>query len=147
MQSTGQPYGAIGNGAIGCRGGRIAFVGPDADASGHDATEVIDCGGRWITPGLIDCHTHLVYGGDRAAEFELRLEGASYEQIARAGGGILSTVTATRNADEDALGRGHPCRAWTRCWPKASRPSRSSPATGWKPPPRSASFAPRAARL
>ena len=105
MESTGQPYGAIGNGAVGCRGGRIAFVGPDADASGHDAAEVIDCEGRWITPGLIDCHTHLVYGGDRAAEFELRLEGASYEKIARAGGGILSTVTATRNADEEALVR------------------------------------------
>jgi imidazolonepropionase len=105
MDASGQPYGAIENGAIGCTGGRIAFVGQDAEAQGHDATETIDCAGRWITPGLIDCHTHLVYGGDRAAEFEMRLEGASYEQIARAGGGILSTVTATRNADEDALVR------------------------------------------
>jgi imidazolonepropionase len=105
MDASGQPYGAIEKGAIGCTGGRIAFVGPDAEARSHYAAETIDCAGRWITPGLIDCHTHLVYGGDRAAEFEMRLEGASYEEIARAGGGILSTVTATRNADEDALVR------------------------------------------
>ncbi|WP_051512008.1 imidazolonepropionase [Skermanella stibiiresistens] len=104
MEVTGTPYGALGSGsAIGCRDGRIAFVGTGEQARGHDAAETIDCAGRWITPGLIDCHTHLVYGGDRAAEFEMRLEGASYEEIARAGGGILSTVTATRHADEDAL--------------------------------------------
>ena len=105
MEPAGEPYGAIANGAVGCRGGRIAYLGDSVEASGHDAAEVIDCQGRWITPGLIDCHTHLVYAGDRAAEFELRLEGASYEKIARAGGGILSTVTATRNAGEDALVR------------------------------------------
>jgi imidazolonepropionase len=104
-QPSGQPYGAIGNGAVGCRGGRIAFVGSNADTQHHEAAETIDCAGRWVTPGLIDCHTHLVYGGDRAAEFEMRLQGASYEEIARAGGGILSTVKATREADEEALVR------------------------------------------
>src|SRR3954466_8023598 len=103
MDASGQPYGAIGNGAVGCRGGRIAFVGPDADAQHYDAAETIDRENRWITPGLIDCHTHLIYGGDRAAEFEMRLQGASYEEIARAGGGILSTVRATRARGEEAL--------------------------------------------
>jgi imidazolonepropionase len=71
--------------------------------AGSDAPEVVKLDGRWITPGLIDCHTHLVYGGDRAHEFELRLKGASYEEIARAGGGIVSTVKATRAANEDQL--------------------------------------------
>lgn len=103
MEASGQPYGALENGAVGCRDGRIAFVGPSDGAAVHQADEIVDCAGRWITPGLIDCHTHLVYGGDRAAEFEMRLQGASYEEIARAGGGILSTVAATRQADEDAL--------------------------------------------
>ena len=93
-----EPYGAIDNGVIAARDGRIVFAGRQADAPRFDTSETIDCGGRWITPGLIDCHTHLVYGGDRAHEFELRLQGASYEEIARAGGGILSTVTATRAA-------------------------------------------------
>jgi imidazolonepropionase len=82
------------------QGGRIIYVGT---AAPFDAAEVVDCAGRWITPGLIDCHTHLVYGGDRAAEFEMRLNGASYEEIARAGGGIMSTVNATRAASETAL--------------------------------------------
>ena len=67
------------------------------------APEVVDCEGRWITPGLVDCHTHIVYGGNRAHEFELRLAGASYEEIARAGGGIVSTMQATRAASEDEL--------------------------------------------
>ncbi len=98
-----EPYGAIDNGVIAARDGRIVFAGRQADAPRFDTSETIDCGGRWITPGLIDCHTHLVYGGDRAHEFELRLQGASYEEIARAGGGILSTVTATRAASEAAL--------------------------------------------
>ena len=78
--------------------GRAANDLPQADAR-----ETIDVEGRWITPGLIDCHTHLVYGGNRAHEFELRLAGATYEEIARAGGGIVSTVKATRAATEDEL--------------------------------------------
>ena len=97
------PYGMIENGAIAAEGGRIVFAGPRAGMPAVSPRETIDCEGRWITPGLIDCHTHLVHGGDRAAEFELRLKGATYEEIARAGGGILSTVTATRAADEDSL--------------------------------------------
>lgn len=80
--------------------GRITYAGP---APNPGADQVIDCEGRWITPALIDCHTHLVYGGNRAREFEMRLAGASYEEIARAGGGIASSVAATRAADEGAL--------------------------------------------
>lgn len=99
----GMPYGAIEDGVIAARDGRIVYAGPRHGVPPFEATETIDCEGRWITPGLIDCHTHLVHGGDRAHEFELRLQGASYEEIARAGGGILSTVTATRSASEDAL--------------------------------------------
>jgi imidazolonepropionase len=89
--------------------GRIAWIGPRAEAPrfesarGDGAPPVHDARGGWLTPGLVDCHTHLVYAGDRAHEFELRLEGASYEDIARAGGGIASTVAATRAAGEDAL--------------------------------------------
>jgi imidazolonepropionase len=101
--SVAAPYGAVDDGVVAARGGRILYAGPRSEAPAFAAAETIDCGGRWITPGLIDCHTHLVYGGDRAHEFELRLQGASYEEIARAGGGILSTVTATRAASEDAL--------------------------------------------
>jgi imidazolonepropionase len=94
--------GIIENGAIATRGGRIARIGAAADLRGLEA-EHIDLGGRWVTPGLIDCHTHLVYAGNRAHEFELRLAGAGYEEIARAGGGILSTVKATRAATEAEL--------------------------------------------
>jgi imidazolonepropionase len=91
-------------GAVAAKDGRIAFVGPEAELpTGWDAAKTVKLGGRWITPGLIDCHTHIVYGGDRAHEFELRLKGASYEEIARAGGGIVSTVKATRAASEDDL--------------------------------------------
>lgn len=97
------PYGAIDDGVIACRDGRILYAGPRQQAPAFAASETLACDGRWITPGLIDCHTHLVYGGDRAHEFELRLQGASYEEIARAGGGILSTVTATRAASAEAL--------------------------------------------
>ncbi|MET0526885.1 MAG: imidazolonepropionase [Microvirga sp.] len=96
--------GVVENGAVAAVDGRIAFVGSMNDLpSDWDARERIDCESRWITPGLIDCHTHLVFGGDRAHEFELRLNGASYEEIARAGGGIVSTVKATRAASEDEL--------------------------------------------
>jgi imidazolonepropionase len=97
--------GIVESGAIAAREGRIAFVGPEDDlpSAARAAERVVDCEGRWITPALIDCHTHLVYGGDRAHEFELRLAGATYEQIAREGGGILSTVRATRAATEDEL--------------------------------------------
>jgi imidazolonepropionase len=96
--------GIIEQGAVAAKNGRIAFAGAMSDLpSGCDAKSRIDCESRWITPGLIDCHTHLVFGGDRSHEFELRLQGASYEEIARAGGGIASTVKATRAASEDDL--------------------------------------------
>ncbi|WP_422058749.1 imidazolonepropionase [Sphingomonas sp.] len=98
---TGDGLGVVEHGAVAATGDSISYVGPDANAP--DAAEIIDCDGRWITPGLIDCHTHLVHAGNRAKEFEARLNGATYEEIARAGGGILSTVTATRAASEDAL--------------------------------------------
>ncbi|MEO1193750.1 MAG: imidazolonepropionase [Pseudomonadota bacterium] len=100
------PYGALESGAVAVKDGKIAWVGAMADlpkAPTDLCSKALDCDGRWITPGLIDCHTHLVYGGDRAAEFELRLQGASYEEIAKAGGGIVSTVSATRAASEDEL--------------------------------------------
>jgi imidazolonepropionase len=96
--------GTIEAGAVASLNGRIAFAGAMADLpTSWDAVERYTLDGRWITPGLIDCHTHLVYGGDRAHEFELRLAGTSYEEIARQGGGILSTVRATRAASEDEL--------------------------------------------
>jgi imidazolonepropionase len=94
--------GVIEKGLIATSGGLIRFAGHQDDAD-CDAPEIIDCEGRWITPGLVDCHTHLVYGGNRADEFERRLEGASYAEIARAGGGILSTMRATRAASEAEL--------------------------------------------
>ncbi|MGP0089111.1 MAG: imidazolonepropionase [Xanthobacteraceae bacterium] len=96
--------GVIEDGAIASRDGRIAYVGPRAELpTGYAAAERIGLDGRWITPGLIDCHTHLVHAGNRSHEFELRLKGATYEEIARAGGGIASTVKATRSASEDDL--------------------------------------------
>ncbi len=102
--AAGRPgLGTIEKGLIASAEGRIVFAGTQADAPGFEARERIDCEGRWITPGLVDCHTHLVYAGDRAREFEMRLEGASYEELTRAGGGILSTVRATRAAGEEEL--------------------------------------------
>jgi len=106
MTAGGAAYGAIDDGAIAAAGGRIAWVGARRDLPGRPeqlARHVHDLRGSWLTPGLIDCHTHLVHGGDRAREFELRLQGASYEEIARAGGGIRSTVALTRVASEDDL--------------------------------------------
>jgi len=99
--------GIIETGAIAARDGRIVFAGPQDElpSPSRNAARVVDCEGRWITPALIDCHTHLVYGGDRAHEFERRQAGATYEEIAREGGGILSTVCATRAACEDELMR------------------------------------------
>ncbi|MGH6959117.1 MAG: imidazolonepropionase, partial [Dongiaceae bacterium] len=100
------PYGAIEGAAIAVKDGRVAWIGLLADLPGEPARaarQLHNLGGRWVTPGLIDCHTHLVHGGDRAHEFELRLGGATYEEIARAGGGIRSTVAATRTASEEAL--------------------------------------------
>jgi imidazolonepropionase len=96
-------YGALEPAALAARDGRIAWIGPLAGAPNFEAAETTDLGGRWVTPGLIDCHTHLVYAGDRAGEFEQRLMGASYREIAEAGGGIVSTVRATREASEDEL--------------------------------------------
>ena len=106
MRAGGAPYGAIRDGAIGITAGRIEWVGPRDDLSATPeslATEVLDAERAWVTPGLVDCHTHLVYGGNRAAEFEMRLNGASYEEIARAGGGIVSTVLTTRDASDNEL--------------------------------------------
>ena len=102
--AAGQPgLGIVDKGLIASKDGRIVYAGAEADAPAFDAAETVACYGRWITPGLIDCHTHLVYAGERAREFELRLAGASYEEIARAGGGIVSTMRSTRSESEDQL--------------------------------------------
>ena len=103
LAATRAGLGVVDKGLIAAKDGRIVYAGPAKDAPALDASDRIGCEGRWITPGLIDCHTHLVYAGDRAHEFELRLAGASYEEVARAGGGIVSTVRETRVASEDAL--------------------------------------------
>jgi imidazolonepropionase len=100
---VGPDLGAVDDGVVAAADGRIIYAGAATEAPAFEARETYDCDGRWITPGLIDCHTHLVHGGDRAHEFELRLQGASYEEIAAAGGGIAFTVRATRTASEDAL--------------------------------------------
>ncbi len=98
------PYGLIRDAAVAIEDGRIAWVGARRDLPpGYREAEPQSLGSRLVTPGLIDCHTHLVFGGDRAREFEMRLQGASYEQVARAGGGIVSTVRATRQASQDDL--------------------------------------------
>lgn len=97
-------YGLVEDGALVIEGESITWVGQMCDIStDHLALPRHDCGGRLLTPGLVDCHSHIVFGGHRAAEFEMRLNGATYEEVARAGGGILSTVTATRNASEAEL--------------------------------------------
>jgi imidazolonepropionase len=103
MAEGGAAYGAIEDGALLVRDGRIVWAGARADLPVHEAAETDRLDGRWVTPGLVDCHTHLVFGGDRSGEFEQRLGGATYEEIARAGGGIVSSVAATRAASEDQL--------------------------------------------
>ena len=97
-------YGALRDGAIAVKDGRIAWLGAAADAQAHGSAAIVhDGGGCWLTPGLIDCHTHIVHAGNRSDEFEARLNGATYEDIARAGGGIMSTVRATRAASDQEL--------------------------------------------
>ncbi|TLP68744.1 imidazolonepropionase [Parasedimentitalea maritima] len=104
MVPEAEPYGMIPAGAVVIAGGKIQWVGVAADLPETYASWTVqDMGGRLVTPGLIDCHTHVVFGGDRAQEFEMRLNGASYEEVARAGGGIVSTVSATRSATLDDL--------------------------------------------
>ncbi|EJL52622.1 imidazolonepropionase [Rhizobium sp. CF122] len=97
--------GIVDKGAIVTEGGRISFVGPEADlpVSAIERAQITDLESRWVTPGLVDCHTHIVYGGNRAREFEMRLEGATYEEIARAGGGIVSSVKATNALSVEGL--------------------------------------------
>jgi imidazolonepropionase len=101
--SVESPYGEIANGAIAIADGKISWVGSLIDLPECNVAERIDGKGQWITPGLVDCHTHLIYGGNRATEFEARLKGVSYEEIAKQGGGINSTVSATRNCSEQEL--------------------------------------------
>ena len=102
--NEGAPYGLLNEGAIRILDGRISWVGPMSELPSTNPSEAVeDLGGRLVTPGLIDCHTHIVHGGNRAGEFEMRLEGASYEEVARAGGGIVSTVKATREASKADL--------------------------------------------
>jgi imidazolonepropionase len=104
MAASASGYGLIEGACISIEQGMISWVGPMQDCPADKAAlPSHDCGGRLVTPALIDCHTHIVHGGNRAQEFEMRLEGASYEAIARAGGGIVSTVTATRETSEDDL--------------------------------------------
>ena len=101
---AGEGLGIVEGGAVAARDSRIAFAGPEAELPSYlRAGETVDCEGRWITPGLVDCHTHLVFAGDRSDEFQRRLAGETYADIARAGGGIAATVRATREASEDAL--------------------------------------------
>ncbi|MGA8205359.1 MAG: imidazolonepropionase [Woeseiaceae bacterium] len=103
MQRGGAAFGVIEDGAVAIADGTLAWVGRRGDLPRGSAADTRSLAGRWVTPALIDCHTHLVFGGDRAAEFEQRLGGTSYEEIARTGGGILATVRATRESASDAL--------------------------------------------
>ncbi|MER8696627.1 imidazolonepropionase [Mesorhizobium opportunistum] len=105
MAESSAGLGVVEHGAVAARDGRIVYAGPESEmpASFLQGAETVDCDGRWITPGLIDCHTHLVYAGNRANEFEMRLAGATYEEVARAGGGIVSSVKSLRAASEDEL--------------------------------------------
>lgn len=105
MRDNDVAYGVIESAALGIAEGRIAWIGPESDLPAHVNCKKLSLNGRWLTPALIDCHTHLVFGGDRAEEFEQRRSGVTYEEIAKAGGGILSTVRATRNASQDELAK------------------------------------------
>ncbi len=106
-----EPYGVIRDAAIAIADGRIAWIGAAKDRPDHEVRETRRLDSAWVTPGLIDCHTHLVFGGNRAREWEMRAQGKTYEEIARAGGGILSTVRATREASEDDLVQSATARA------------------------------------
>ncbi|PBD23695.1 imidazolonepropionase, partial [Pseudomonas aeruginosa] len=99
----GGKYSIVEDAALVTDGPLIHWIGPRAELPPGDYAERIDLGGAWLTPGLIDCHTHAVFGGNRSGEFEQRLEGVSYAEIAAAGGGIASTVRATREASEEEL--------------------------------------------
>src|SRR5690348_11827052 len=103
LATPGNPLGIVENGAVGIQDGRIVRVGSRTELAGYRAKEVLPLGGAWVTPGLIDCHTHLIFGGTRADEHAMRRAGATYEEIARAGGGIASTVKRTREASEGEL--------------------------------------------
>ena len=103
MCADGEPYGALHNAALAIADGNIAWVGPVAECPDVPCTEKRSLNGRWLTPALIDCHTHLVFAGNRATEFEARLNGATYEEIAAAGGGIMSTVRSSREASARTL--------------------------------------------
>jgi imidazolonepropionase len=113
MQENDVAYGVIERGSIGIADGKIAWIGPQSDLPAGIDCKTLSLNGRWLTPALIDCHTHLVFGGDRAEEFEQRLNGVSYEEIAMAGGGILSTVAATRTASPDELAQAAAVRLHT----------------------------------
>ncbi|MCF6099028.1 imidazolonepropionase [Mesorhizobium muleiense] len=105
MADSAAGLGIVEDGAIAARDGLIVYAGPERDMSAalSQNAEIVDCEGRWITPGLIDCHTHLVHAGNRANEFEMRLAGATYEEVTRAGGGIVSSVKALRAASQQEL--------------------------------------------
>ncbi|SIT52955.1 Imidazolonepropionase [Mesorhizobium prunaredense] len=105
MADSAAGLGIVEDGAIAARDGLIVYAGPEGDmpAAFSQNAEIVDCEGRWITPGLIDCHTHLVHAGNRANEFEMRLAGATYEEVTRAGGGIVSSVKALRAASQQEL--------------------------------------------
>ena len=106
-QNTNTSYGQLENAAIGIKGGKIAWIGAHTQIKPHlthyQNQQITDADGHWVTPGLIDCHTHIVYGGNRSNEFEARLHGANYQDIAAQGGGIVSTVRSTRSASSDEL--------------------------------------------
>ena len=125
---AGPQYGAMEDGMVAIRDGRIAWAGPRAHAPGFEADDRFDGGGGWVTPGLIDCHTHLVYGGNRAAEFEMRLQGATYEEIARqAAASSPPCAPPARPRKRSCWSR--PARGSRRWSRKASRRWRSSRAT------------------